>query len=144
MGIGTDWLVVVPTSGMSAVYLQFERSGRCLYATREEEAVAIATGLAIGGQRSTVLMQQAGVGNCLNAVLSLSDAYNVYFPILVVDRSTDDPNPVQRVSSRGTGRALDALGARLLDVASPTWSSDFAECVRRRDRWLVITVPGSP
>ena len=35
-----DRLVTVPASGLDPIYAHF--AGRCLYATREEEAVAIA------------------------------------------------------------------------------------------------------
>ena len=39
--------------------------------TTEEEGLALAAGAWLGGQRSVVLMQSSGVGNCVN-MLSLS------------------------------------------------------------------------
>ena len=39
--------------------------------TTEEEGVAIAAGAWLGGQRSVLLMQSSGVGNCIN-MLSLA------------------------------------------------------------------------
>src|SRR5258706_11751201 len=86
-----DWVTVVPASGMNPLYEAYSVHGRCIYASREEEAVAIGCGLAIADARVAVVMQQSGVGNALNAVFTLSDAHDIYFPILVCDRSFSDP-----------------------------------------------------
>jgi hypothetical protein len=137
-----EWLLVVPASGLGAIYTRFGARDRCLFATREEEAVAIAAGLALAGRRPLVLMQQSGVGNALNAVLSLADAYQVRFPIVVCDRGEADPNPVQRVSSRGTAAVLQALGASWID-----WEArDPARALRDllvAVRWIVCPLPGT-
>ena len=83
--------------------------------TREEEGVALAAGLAAAGEMPAVIMQQSGVGNCLNAVFTLADAYNLYFPILVATRSEEDENPVQRISVRSTGNLLELVSQTRLD-----------------------------
>ena len=49
--------------------------------TTEEEGVALAAGAWLGGQRSALLMQSSGVGNCLN-MLSLIRACR--FPMLML------------------------------------------------------------
>ena len=49
--------------------------------TTEEEGVAMAAGAWLGGQRSALLMQSSGVGNCIN-MLSLSRACR--FPMLML------------------------------------------------------------
>src|SRR5437762_14089753 len=88
-------IIVVPCTGLNPLYSHYERMGQCIYATREEEAIAIASGLAIGGALPAVVMQQSGVGNTLNAVFTLADAYCIYFPVVVLDRGVEDINPVQ-------------------------------------------------
>jgi sulfopyruvate decarboxylase TPP-binding subunit len=135
---GVDPLVAVPTSGLNELYRRF--GDRCLFATREEEAVALATGLALGGRRPLVIMQQSGVGNCLNALFSLADAYDVYFPIVVCDRGEADPNPVQQVSSRETARVLGALGAARLDLEAGGCEEVFGNCFRSRVRWMTCAL----
>jgi sulfopyruvate decarboxylase subunit alpha len=137
-----EWLLVVPASGLGPVYAHFGDRGRCVFATREEEAVAIAAGLALAGSRPLVLMQQSGVGNALNAVLSLADAYEVRFPIVVCDRGDADPNPVQRVSSRGTAAVLRALGAGWVDWETRDPAGALREMLKRR-RWIVCPLPGA-
>jgi sulfopyruvate decarboxylase alpha subunit len=49
--------------------------------TTEEEGIAIAAGAWLGGERSAVLMQSSGVGNCINM---LSLAKNCRFPLLML------------------------------------------------------------
>src|SRR3972149_875831 len=49
--------------------------------TTEEEGVALAAGAWLGGQRSALLMQSSGVGNCIN-MLSLSRTCR--FPLLML------------------------------------------------------------
>jgi sulfopyruvate decarboxylase alpha subunit len=49
--------------------------------TTEEEGIALAAGAWLGGQRSALLMQSSGVGNCVN-MLSLTRACR--FPMLML------------------------------------------------------------
>ena len=49
--------------------------------TTEEEGIAIAAGAALGGERSVLLMQSSGVGNCIN-MLSLTAISR--FPLLML------------------------------------------------------------
>jgi sulfopyruvate decarboxylase TPP-binding subunit len=133
---GIEHLIVVPATGLEAVCRHFEARGRCIYATREEEAVAIAAGLSLGGESAMVLMAQAGVGNALNAVFTLADAYGIYFPILVCFRDKQDPNPVQRVSAEQTHLILEALGCAEVSWDAPSCKGDFGEMLADRQRWI--------
>jgi sulfopyruvate decarboxylase TPP-binding subunit len=137
-----DWLAVVPGSGLNEIYEYYDERGRCLFATREEEAVAISAGLAVAGTRPLVLMQQSGVGNALNAVFTLAEAYNIYFPIVSCDRSKDDPNPVQRHSSVRTSRVLESQGAVFLDWTDADASERFSALLDRQQRWIVCNLVG--
>lgn len=133
---GVKHLIVVPASGLEPVFRHFETHGSCLYATREEEAIAIAAGLSLGGEKTTVVMAQAGVGNALNAVFTLADAYGIYFPILVCFRGRQDPNPVQRVSAKQTHDVLKALDCVELSWDAPTSKEEFKKLVDNHQRWI--------
>jgi len=133
---GVGHLIVVPATGMELVCEHFEARGACLYATREEEAVAIAAGLSLSGERAAVIMAQAGVGNALNAVFTLADAYEIYFPILVCFRGKEDPNVVQRVSAGRTHLVLEALGCAEVSWAVPAGAEEFKRLVNNRQRWI--------
>ncbi|MGY4356779.1 sulfopyruvate decarboxylase TPP-binding subunit [Bradyrhizobium sp. i1.7.7] len=63
----------VPDAGHSQLIRMFsaDRDVTTNVLTTEEEGIAIAAGAWLGGQRSVLLMQSSGVGNCIN-MLSLS------------------------------------------------------------------------
>lgn len=133
---GVKHLIVVPASGLETVFRYFEAQGSCVYATREEEAIAIAAGLSVGGEKATVVMAQSGVGNALNAVFTLADAYDIYFPILVCFRGKQDPNLVQRVSAKQTHLVLDALECAEIAWDAPSSKEEFKRLVDSRQRWI--------
>lgn len=54
--------------------------------TREEEGVGIAAGAALGGKRPALLMQNSGLGNSLNALLSLTRLYRLPLPLIISQR----------------------------------------------------------
>ncbi len=141
--LGLDWLLTVPSTGLQRLYGSYESIGRCLYATREEEAIALAAGLRLGGAFPVVVMQQTGVGNAINAVLSLADAYGIGFPVVVLDRTVDDPNLVQRVSSGGTARVLSALGCIEIDWELPDQAHRMRTCIEDDIRWILCPMVGS-
>jgi len=53
-----------------------------LSATREDLAVGMASGATLSGRRSAVLMQNSGLGYCLNALTSLNLIYKI--PLLLI------------------------------------------------------------
>ena len=80
-------------------------------ATREEEALGIAAGAALGGMRGTVLMQSSGFGNSVNALATLAVPYQLPLLLLISERGVlGEFNPVQVPLRRALRPALDALG----------------------------------
>jgi len=82
--------------------------------TTEEEGVAISAGAWLGGNRSVLLMQSSGVGNCIN-MLSLSIMGRFPLLMLVTMRGEwAEFNPWQVPMGRATQAALEAVGIRVL------------------------------
>jgi len=82
--------------------------------TTEEEGIAIATGAWLGGQRSVVLMQSSGVGNCIN-MLSLPVQTRTPLLMLVTMRGEwAEFNPWQVPMGQATEAALRAIGVTVL------------------------------
>ncbi len=80
-------------------------------ASREEEAIGIAAGYAMGGRRSVVMMQSSGFGNSVNALASLVVPYQLPVAMIIGERGVlGEFNPVQVPISRAIRPALDALG----------------------------------
>ncbi len=82
--------------------------------TSEEEGIGLAAGAWLGGERSALLMQSSGVGNCINA---LSLASNCGFPLLMLVTmrgETGERNPWQVPMGRATPEALRLAGVHTL------------------------------
>jgi sulfopyruvate decarboxylase alpha subunit len=82
--------------------------------TTEEEGIAIAAGAWLGGQRSVLLMQSSGVGNCIN---TLSLAASCRFPLLALVTMRGEWaefNPWQVPMGGATEPALRLMGVRVL------------------------------
>ena len=87
--------------------------------TTEEEGVAIAAGAWLGGQRSVLLMQSSGVGNCIN-MLSLPVIGRFPLLMLVTMRGEwAEFNPWQVPMGRATQPALEAIGLKVLRAEEP-------------------------
>jgi len=94
--------------------------------TTEEEGVAVAAGAWLGGQRSVLLMQSSGVGNCIN-MLSLPVLGRFPLLMLVTMRGEwAEFNPWQVPMSRATQPSLEAVGLKVLRAEEP---ADLVETV---------------
>jgi sulfopyruvate decarboxylase alpha subunit len=51
--------------------------------TREEEGIGICTGAYLAGTRMALLIQSGGVGNSVNALMSLAKLFEIPIPILI-------------------------------------------------------------
>jgi len=82
--------------------------------TTEEEGIGLAAGAWLGGERSALLMQSSGVGNCVNA---LTLASNCGFPLLMLVTmrgETGERNPWQVPMGQATPEALRLAGVHTL------------------------------
>lgn len=82
--------------------------------TTEEEGVALSAGAWLGGDRSVLLMQSSGVGNCTN-MLSLPAMGR--FPLLAIVTMRGEWaefNPWQVPMGRATPAVLEAMGVTVL------------------------------
>ncbi len=80
-------------------------------ATREEEAVGIASGAYSTGRNAAVFMQSSGFGNCVNALASLCIPARIPLPMFVNLRGeVGEFNIAQVGMGRATRPILDVLG----------------------------------
>jgi sulfopyruvate decarboxylase alpha subunit len=80
-------------------------------ATREEEAIGIASGAYAAGRNSAVFMQSSGFGNCLNALASLCIPCRIPIPMFINMRGeVGEFNIAQVAMGRATRPVLDVLG----------------------------------
>ncbi|MEV5844048.1 thiamine pyrophosphate-binding protein [Streptomyces sp. NPDC051985] len=82
-----------------------------LPAPREDSALGVASGLAVAGARPVVLMQNSGLGYCLNVLTSFNLIYGVHLPLVVSWRGHDANDAVEHdVIGRELTRLLDVFG----------------------------------
>ena len=127
----------VPDAGHTRLInlLSADNSITCNVLTTEEEGIALAAGAWLGGQRSVLLLQSSGVGNCIN-MLSLSNIGRFPMLMLVTMRGEyEEFNPWQVPMGQGTEPALNAVGVRtfragtaeeLIDLAGSASAMAFA------------------
>ena len=84
---GIDFVCSVPCVMLSGVLKQLQGNSMCnIPVTREEEGVGIAAGAALGGKRPVLLMQNSGLGNAMNALLSLTKLYRLPLSLVISHR----------------------------------------------------------
>ena len=79
---GVDFSCGVPCSMLKGVFEKINKHIRYVSVTREEEGVGICIGAFLGGKKPVLLMQNSGLGNCINSLLSLVKLYE--FPLLLL------------------------------------------------------------
>lgn len=90
---------------------------RTIMLTSEEEGIGLLAGAWLGGERGVVLMQSSGVGNCINAIASITRACEFPLSLLITMRGGEsEGNPWQVPMGRATEPVLDALGVQLATV----------------------------
>jgi sulfopyruvate decarboxylase alpha subunit len=111
----------VPDAGHAHVIQQAhdDPDMKAVVLTTEEEGVAINTGAWLGGERSVLLMQSSGVGNCVN-MFSLLNSCRIPFLTLITMRGEyAEFNPWQTPMSKATEACLQMMGFRVLRVTDP-------------------------
>lgn len=114
--------VYVPSSHVAPMIRHLlERGIPGHLANREDEAVAIAGGMILGGARTVLLMQDNGFGNALTALTTFVKAYHVGLPIVANTRGgLGEYNAMIHTFSEAVPDLLHAAGIR----AEPLRPSD--------------------
>ncbi len=81
-GIGFDFFTGVPDTILGGIISTLEDQRVYYPSVREDETVAMAAGAYLGGKIPAVLMQNSGLGNALNVLMSLHLIYQI--PCLMI------------------------------------------------------------
>ncbi len=115
---GVAQVSYVPDAGLSALIgcCGADPTMTLVPLSTEEEGVALAAGAWLGGQRSAVLMQSSGVGNCVN-MLSLWRSCGVAGLLVVTMRGQfGEANPWQLPMGQITPEVLRLCGLVTFEV----------------------------
>jgi sulfopyruvate decarboxylase subunit alpha len=119
---GVDLVCSVPCNLLGGILSRLfqTRSIRHVPVTREEEGVGIAAGAALAGKKPLMLMQNSGLGNCVNALSSLAGLYELPLFLLMSHRGGErELIAAQKPMGAAAPRVLDALGIPYDCIAAP-------------------------
>ncbi|NHJ33449.1 MAG: hypothetical protein FK732_11360 [Asgard group archaeon] len=100
-------------------------------ATREDEAIALASGVVLAGKRSLTYMQNSGLGNIGDALTSLAQLYKLPMLILVSYRGLEPDKDFPEHSMMGdiTEAVLKALKIPYSDLTVENWESNMKNAI---------------
>jgi sulfopyruvate decarboxylase alpha subunit len=106
----------VPDAGHAHVIrrVHAEPSMRGVVLTSEQEGVAIAAGAWLGGERSALLMQSSGVGNCINMMSLLHSCRFPFLTLVTMRGEYAEFNPWQVPMSKATQGSMELMGITVL------------------------------
>lgn len=110
---GFDFFTGVPCSILKDVinYLASDPQVPYIPATREDEAIGIATGAYLAGRKPVVLMQNSGLGDSISALTSLDILYEIPILLLISWRGYQGKDaPEHLIMGKVTTRLLEDIG----------------------------------
>ncbi|HEV2870027.1 MAG TPA: sulfopyruvate decarboxylase, partial [Actinomycetota bacterium] len=89
---------------------------------KEEEGIGISAGAHLAGRKSAMLMQNHGLLQSVNGIVSLAQLYKIPLLMLISDRGhLGEPDPWQTAGGRATRPILDALGIVTDELRDPAF-----------------------
>lgn len=115
----------VPCSYFKDLLLALEKDNRFTYlpATREDEAVGLASGYFLGGGRTFLIIQNSGLATIGDALTSLSQLYQIPLLVFVSYRGlkSDRDSPEHIVMGDVTKPVLDAYQIPYWTIEEHNW-----------------------
>ncbi len=109
---GIDFVASVPCINLQELLLLVARDEQIIHipATREEEGVGLCAGAWMGGRSPALLMQNSGLGNCINALASLDMLYGIPLLMIISHRGGEGESIIGQVPmGQLTEPLLDAM-----------------------------------
>jgi sulfopyruvate decarboxylase len=143
---GIDLVSAIPCDRAKGLFFRLPEEFRHIGLTREEDGVGISAGAYLAGARPLVALQSSGLGNMLNAILSLTATYDLPLPILASWRGgKDEKIPAQIPFNRPLPRILSAAGipCTILTDRNPIreMGDSIAAAFRNRTPQVILIPP---
>lgn len=106
-------------------------------ASNEGDAVAIAAGYQLGGERAVVMCQNSGLGNAINPLSSLTHPHRI--PLLLIVTLRGDPNGEHDEPQH---ELMGAITTQLLDTLQIPWQlfpceeAEIGNCLEAALAWM--------
>lgn len=100
--------------------------------SREEEGVGLAAGAFLAGKHPALVMQNSGVGNCINAMMALLRYYRIPVVFVISHRGSEgEPIEAQRLMGGIMSELLKLTDVEVLDLQEPAMLAGVPEAIRR-------------
>ncbi|MDD1695216.1 MAG: sulfopyruvate decarboxylase subunit beta [Methanoregula sp.] len=140
-----DLICSIPCDKARGLFFRLPDAFRHIGLTREEDGVGISAGAYLAGARPLIALQSSGLGNMLNAILSLTATFRLPLPILASWRGGEtEIIPAQIPFNRPLPAILSAAGIPhtiLSDRSSPERIGSAIAAAYRNNTPHVILVP---
>lgn len=102
-----------------------------IFATREDESIGIASGVAFSGKNAIVYMQNSGLGNIGDALTSLAQLYKLPMLILISYRGQEDDKDFPEHSIMGdvNESILKAFNISYWNLSIDNWQTDIEKAI---------------
>lgn len=116
--MGFDHFITVPCSYFGPLLIELQRRDGVHYqvASVEAEAVAMAAGVVLGGGTPLVMIQNSGLGNCVNPIASLLEPFGIPVVFLVSHRGLVKDAPQHEMMGRVTYPLLELLSVPVAEL----------------------------
>ena len=94
--------------------------------TTEQEGVALCAGAWLGGDRSVLLMQSSGVGNCVNMLSLLASCRFPFLTFVTMRGEWAEFNPWQVPMGKATPHAFEIMGVTVFRLERPEDAGEIA------------------
>jgi len=129
--LGVDTVASLPCDRTQDLCALIPERFHSVNLTREEDGVGICAGLALAGRRPVLHMQSSGLGNSLNAIMSLTVTFGLPLPVLASWRGVyREALPAQVPFNRAVPEVLAALGIPFTIIRDPSDEPLIDEVVR--------------
>ena len=127
---GIDLVSSVPCDRAKGLFFRLPEKFRHIGLTREEDGVGISAGAYPCRARPAIALQSSGLGNMLNAILSLTVTFGLPLPILASWRGCEGEKiPAQIPFNRPLPAILSAAGIACREVSGPDAPQEIGEAV---------------
>ena len=127
---GIDLVSSVPCDRAKGLFFRLPGEFRHIGLTREEDGVGISAGAYLTGARPAIAIQSSGLGNMLNAILSLTVTFGLPLPILASWRGCEGEKiPAQVPFNLPLPDILSAAGISCTEVSGPGASHEIGEAI---------------
>lgn len=110
-GAGVNFTASLPCEKIKGLLVMLAEEFPHVPLTREEEGVGICAGAALAGRRPAIFLQSSGIGNMINALLSLTGFYGLPLALFVSQRGVyKEKIEAQFPMGRGLPRILRGAG----------------------------------